>query len=147
MASLDESARLQLEALGDFIRHQRQMAELSLRELAARTNVSNPYLSQIERGLHEPSVRVLKAIAAALNVSAESLLTQAGLLEDEAPSATSNSTAPSVADAIGRDTKLKPEQRTALLAVYQSYIEANDAEAGTGAKEPRAKTRGSSKRH
>ena len=52
MASLDESARLQLKALGDFIRHQRQMAELSLRDLAARTNVSNPYLSQIERGLH-----------------------------------------------------------------------------------------------
>ena len=59
------------------------MAELSLRELAARTNVSNPYLSQIERGLHEPSVRVLKAIAAALNMSAESLLKQAGLLEEE----------------------------------------------------------------
>ena len=55
-------------------------SELSLRELAARTNVSNPYLSQIERGLHEPSVRVLKAIATALNVSAETLLAQAGLL-------------------------------------------------------------------
>ncbi len=59
-----------LKALGDYIRQQRQLANLSLRDLAARTNVSNPYLSQIERGLHEPSVRVLRAIATALNVSA-----------------------------------------------------------------------------
>ena len=101
------------------------MAEMSLRDLAARTNVSNPYLSQIERGLHEPSVRVLKAIATALNVSAESLLTQAGLLEgrgwsrgrgDDRSARSSN------------DPNLKPEQRTALLAVYQSYLEANAAE-------------------
>src|SRR3954468_16456864 len=83
MPAIDDSARQQLRMLGDFIRQQRQMAELSLRELAARTNVSNPYLSQIERGLHEPSVRVLKAIAGALNMSAESLLKQAGLLEQE----------------------------------------------------------------
>src|SRR5215831_3526499 len=125
MATLDESARLQLQALGDFIRHQRHMAEMSLRDLAARTNVSNPYLSQIERGLHEPSVRVLKAIATALNVSAESLLTQAGLLEDEAMAANEGQTAA----VIEKDPRLKPEQRTALLAVYQSYVEANDAEA------------------
>ena len=125
MASLDETARLQLKALGDFIRHQRHMAEMSLRDLAARTNVSNPYLSQIERGLHEPSVRVLKAIATALNVSAESLLTQAGLLEDEATAAGPAQTAA----VIETDPRLKPEQRTALLAVYQSYLEANEAEA------------------
>jgi transcriptional regulator with XRE-family HTH domain len=157
MASLDESARLQLQALGDFIRHQRQMAELSLRDLAARTNVSNPYLSQIERGLHEPSVRVLKAIATALNVSAESLLTQAGLLESEAESSGAETAA-----AIARDPNLKPEQRTAILAVYQSYLEANEAEAAEAAtdaeaesvteaprpdaKKPRGKARGSSKK-
>ena len=64
---------------------QRQQAELTLRELAVRTNVSNPYLSQIERGLHEPSVRVLKAIAGALNLSAESLLAAGGLLEGGDP--------------------------------------------------------------
>jgi transcriptional regulator with XRE-family HTH domain len=150
MASLDESARLQLQALGDFIRHQRHMAEMSLRDLAARTNVSNPYLSQIERGLHEPSVRVLKAIATALNVSAESLLMQAGLLEDEASASGSGETAA----AIERDPDLKPEQRTALLAVYHSYIEANAAEAteaaqappAADAKKPRTKARGSSKK-
>ena len=75
--------RHQLEALGEFIRSQRKLAQLSLRDLAERTQVSNPYLSQIERGLHEPSVRVLRSIAKALNVSAETLLAQAGLLEEE----------------------------------------------------------------
>jgi transcriptional regulator with XRE-family HTH domain len=130
--ALDDNAQRQLQALGDFIKAHRKLAELSLRELAARTNVSNPYLSQIERGLHEPSVRVLKAIASALNMSAESLLRQAGLLEDDEeiddPKATT-------ATVIAADKALKPEQRTALLAVYRSYLEANDAEK---AKKPRA---------
>ena len=66
--------------LGSFIRAQRQMANLSLRELSAMTEVSNPYLSQIERGLSEPSARVLKAIAQALNLSAEALFAQAGFM-------------------------------------------------------------------
>ena len=132
MATLDENAQRQLRALGDFIKAQRQMAELSLRELAARTNVSNPYLSQIERGLHEPSVRVLKAIAAALNMSAESLLKQAGLLEENDDV---DDAAPTTEKAISADKALKPEQRTALLAVYRSYLEANEAER---AKKPRA---------
>jgi transcriptional regulator with XRE-family HTH domain len=133
VATLDENAQRQLRALGDFIKAQRQMAELSLRELAARTNVSNPYLSQIERGLHEPSVRVLKAIAAALNMSAESLLKQAGLLEEEEGGV--DESAPTTEKAIAADNALKPEQRTALLAVYRSYLEANEAER---AKKPRA---------
>ena len=124
MTSLDENAQRQLRVLGDFIKGQRQMAELSLRELAARTNVSNPYLSQIERGLHEPSVRVLKAIAGALNMSAESLLKQAGLLEEDADGETQRTTE----HAITSDAALKPEQRTAMLAVYRSYLEANEAE-------------------
>jgi len=132
VATLDENAQRQLRALGDFIKAQRQMAELSLRELAARTNVSNPYLSQIERGLHEPSVRVLKAIAAALNMSAESLLKQAGLLEENDDV---DDAAPTTEKAISADKALKPEQRTALLAVYRSYLEANEAER---AKKPRA---------
>ena len=129
MATLDEQARAQLRALGDFIRDQRKLAQLSLRDLAARTNVSNPYLSQVERGLHEPSVRVLKAIAAALNVSAETLLMQAGLLDEAVggdkrePAATES--AASTEDAIAADPLLTAEQRTALLAVYRSYLEAN----------------------
>ena len=68
--------------LGSFIRAQRQMANLSLRELSAMTEVSNPYLSQIERGLSEPSARVLKSIAQALNLSAEALFAQAGLIPE-----------------------------------------------------------------
>jgi transcriptional regulator with XRE-family HTH domain len=128
----------QREALGAFIRAQRKLARLSLRDLADRTDVSNPYLSQIERGLHEPSVRVLKSIARALNVSVETLLTQAGLLDrtptgeaDEATAATSgpgSSPAPPPAGvlfteaAIGADPALTPAQREALLGVYRSYV-------------------------
>lgn len=129
MVSLDEQARQQLKALGDFIKDQRQLAQLSLRDLAARTNVSNPYLSQIERGLHEPSVRVLKAIATALNVSAESLLHQAGLLDEAVgvKTADQKSAEPmTTAEAIASDPKLKDEQRTALLAVYESYVAQNN---------------------
>jgi transcriptional regulator with XRE-family HTH domain len=123
---LDDAARKQLESLGDFIRERRKQAQYSLRDLADRANVSNPYLSQIERGLHTPSVRVLKAIAAALNVSAESLLVQAGLLEangDDTPG-------PSVEDAIRADTKITDDQKSAMLAVYRSYIAQNTASSG-----------------
>jgi len=121
---LDDAARKQLQALGSFIRERRTQAQYSLRDLADRANVSNPYLSQIERGLHTPSVRVLKAIAAALNVSAESLLVQAGLLE--ADDATEG--APGVEDAIRADPLLTDEQRSAMLAVYRSYVAQNTAE-------------------
>ena len=79
----DDPRDEQLHALGAFIRAQRQLANLSLRQMADLAHVSNPYLSQIERGLHGPSVRVLKAIAGALNMSAETLLRQAGLLEGD----------------------------------------------------------------
>jgi transcriptional regulator with XRE-family HTH domain len=123
MASLDETARQQLEALGEFIKNQRTLAKMSLRDMAARTNVSNPYLSQIERGLHEPSVRVLKAIATALNVSAESLLVQAGLLDDS--HVDGDAEPPSVEDAIRADGRLTDEQQGAMLAVYRSYVAAN----------------------
>src|SRR6201994_4111916 len=71
----------QREALGAFIRTQRKMANLSLRQLAELTSLSNPYLSQVERGLHQPSLRVLKAISDALNLSTETLLAQAGLVD------------------------------------------------------------------
>jgi len=125
--AIDDTARQQLRALGDFIRAQRQLAQLSLRELAARTNVSNPYLSQIERGLHEPSVRVLKAIATALNMSAETLLQQAGLLDKDALGGDDDERATSEA-AIRADPALSDEQKQALLAVYRSYVAANAKE-------------------
>jgi transcriptional regulator with XRE-family HTH domain len=120
---LDDAARKQLESLGGFIRERRKQAQYSLRDLADRANVSNPYLSQIERGLHTPSVRVLKAIAAALNVSAESLLVQAGLLESNED----GSPGPSVEDAIRADTRISEDQKSAMLAVYRSYLAQNTA--------------------
>jgi transcriptional regulator with XRE-family HTH domain len=116
-----------LEALGGFIRSQRKLANLSLRDLAERTRISNPYLSQVERGLHEPSVRVLKAIAQALNVSAETLLAEAGLLEDDDGDAERADAEPSTESAIRADPHLTDDQKTALLAVYRSYVAANRA--------------------
>jgi transcriptional regulator with XRE-family HTH domain len=116
---MNDPWKSQMEALGSFIRTQRKLADLSLRELAEMTEVSNPYLSQLERGLHQPSVRVLKAIADALNVSAETLLVQAGLLEDggeqgEAPAPSS------VEAAIRTDRILSDDQKEALINVYRA---------------------------
>jgi transcriptional regulator with XRE-family HTH domain len=116
----EESAPEGLEALGEFIRTQRKQAELSLRELAAKANVSNPYISQIERGLHEPSVRVLTAIAKALDMSADALLARAGL-GDSGDSDHRISTEA----AIIADRALTPEQRDSLLSVYRNYAAAN----------------------
>jgi transcriptional regulator with XRE-family HTH domain len=116
MPTPDEAVKDQLRVLGEFIRSQRQQAQLSLRDLAERTNVSNPYLSQIERGLHEPSVRVLKSIAGALNVSMETLLARAGLLDDDLPPR------PDTVEAICTDERLTDVQRSSLLAVYRSYV-------------------------
>lgn len=118
--------KAQLEALGEFIRSQRKLAQLSLRDLAERTDVSNPYLSQIERGLHEPSVRVLRSIAKALNVSAETLLAQAGLLAEDAEPPAVDAEAPTTEAAIAADGALSDEQKQALLAVYRSYVAANE---------------------
>src|SRR5690606_1503339 len=117
-AMSERKPRKQLEQLGALIRQQRQQAELTLRDLAARANVSNPYLSQIERGLHEPSVRVLKAIAGALNLSAETLLQQGGLLDGDGD----EPGPPSVEEAIRRDPRLTDEQKAALRSVYRSYV-------------------------
>jgi len=102
---------------------QRQMANLSLRQLSALTEVSNPYLSQLERGLHEPSVRVLKSIAEALNVSAETLMVQAGLITN-----TGQADDEATERAIRADGRLTAAQRRALIVVYRSYLEANTEE-------------------
>ena len=110
----------QREALGSFIRAQRKMANLSLRQLAELTSLSNPYLSQLERGLHQPSVRVLKLISDALNVSAETLLTEAGLITPASP--TPDETGPLTEDAIRGDERLSEDQKAALIAVYRSMV-------------------------
>jgi len=110
------------EALGDYLREQRLSARMSLRQLADLAGVSNPYLSQIERGLHEPSVRVLKAIASALDMSAETLLAQAGLLEDDDPADQSNVAGSDTETAIRQDPRLNDDQKEALLAVYRGFL-------------------------
>ena len=114
----------QMKALGSFIRSQRKLANLSLRQLAELTSLSNPYLSQVERGLHQPSVRVLRSLADALNVSAETLLAQAGLFESAADAASPDTSEPqqTLESMIRADARLDDEQKAALLAVYRSML-------------------------
>ncbi len=124
---MTDSWQTQREALGAFIRSQRKMANLSLRQLADLTSLSNPYLSQVERGLHEPSVRVLKAISDALNVSAETLLAQAGLVDavagQSADRAAETEQEERTEEAITADKRLSDDQKAALLAVYRSMVD------------------------
>jgi transcriptional regulator with XRE-family HTH domain len=109
-----------LADVGAFIKAQREVARMSVRRLADLAGVSNPYLSQIERGLRKPSADILQQIAKALQISAETLYVRAGLLSDEA------SDDNAVRDAIARDPKLTPEQRGALLNVYDSFVGAGE---------------------
>jgi len=115
----------QRRALGELIRSQRRLARLSLRQLSALSSISNPYLSQVERGLHVPSVRVLQAIAQALDISADTLLVQAGLFrsplgstEDERD----HDGAGPTERALRKDGRLTDAQKEALIAVYRSYL-------------------------
>jgi transcriptional regulator with XRE-family HTH domain len=110
-----------VESLGDYLREQRLAAKLSLRQLAEQTGVSNPYLSQIERGLRRPSAEVLQQLAKALRVSAETLYVRAGILSLE------DSDVRSVELAILADTLLTERQKQSLLDVYQSFRAANAA--------------------
>jgi transcriptional regulator with XRE-family HTH domain len=124
----------QREALGAFIRSQRQLANLSLRQLAEMTSLSNPYLSQIERGLHQPSVRVLKLISDALDLSAETVMAHAGLVGASQPAEPEPPPpGPDTEAVISADERLTPEQRAALIAVYRSMLrDAPGQAAGTG---------------
>ncbi len=104
-----------LKKLGDFIQGQRKLAEMSIRQLAKAAEVSNPYISQIERGLYKPSADVLRAIGNALGISSEALYRQAGLLdEDEAPPTR-------VEEAIRLDDRLTTDQKETMLSVYRSF--------------------------
>jgi len=105
--------------IGSFIRAQREAAQVSVRQLAEKAGVSNPYLSQIERGLRKPSADVLNQIAKALRVSAEVLYVQAGILEPSEPS--------EVRDAIITDTAITERQKQVLLDIYTSFIQQNEA--------------------
>ena len=112
----------QVEALGQFIHAQRKLAKLSLRELAAMSDISNAYLSQLERGLHQPSVRVLTQVSRALGITPEVLLAQAGLFEEPAAADQAAGARPGMAEeAIRADPSLTDAQREALLAVLRSF--------------------------
>jgi len=122
----DDAWGSELGTLGTFIRHQRGLADLSLREMASLTQVSNAYLSQIERGLHQPSLKVLRAIGDALNIDAQDLLGQAGF-GLRAPSVDgepdTRSHAGDTEATIMADPRLNDEQRHALIGVYRSFLD------------------------
>jgi transcriptional regulator with XRE-family HTH domain len=105
-----------LADVGEFIRNQRETARMSVRGLADVASVSNTYLSQIERGLRRPSAEILQQIAKALKISVESLYVRAGILPDDL------NTVVGVREAIGTDQLLTPEQKQALLNVYESFV-------------------------
>jgi transcriptional regulator with XRE-family HTH domain len=107
------------KSLGEFIKAQRELANLSLRQLADMADISNPYLGQIERGMYKPSADVLKNLAGALRISAEAMYAQAGLL-DETPAAASDRT---VEDAIKLDPKLTTDQKETLIRIYRGFTE------------------------
>ncbi len=109
--------REDLGRLGAFIRSQRRLAELSQRELAKLTDLSDPYVSQLERGLHEPSVRVLKSLARALDVRPQTLLSYVGLND-----LGTSDTPAGVEEAVLADAGLTDTQKQALLEVYRSFL-------------------------
>ena len=111
------------EALGEFIRNQREITRLSLRQFANLARISNPYLSQIERGIYRPSADILKAIAEALGISAESLFARAGLLDEEEDASRSVG----VEEAIRLESGLSNEQKEALIGVYRGFLHQSGA--------------------
>jgi transcriptional regulator with XRE-family HTH domain len=112
-------ATLKVRELGDYIREQRQSSSISLRQLARLAGVSNPYLSQIERGLRKPSAEILQQIAKALRISAEALYVQAGILEERDADT-------DVPGAILRDEWITERQKQVLLEIYESFRREND---------------------
>ena len=120
MKRVDEAVHGLGRDIGDYIRAQRTKAKISLRELAKQAGVSNPYLSQIERGLRKPSAEILQQIAKGLRISAEALYVQAGILEQRHGGA--------VVDAVLADQELSERQKQVLLDVYESFRRANESD-------------------
>ncbi|MGI9667847.1 MAG: helix-turn-helix domain-containing protein [Acidimicrobiia bacterium] len=106
--------------VGTFIKEQRERSALSIRKLADMTGVSNPYLSQIERGIRTPSAEILRSIGDALSIRTETLYEKAGLLDRDDP--------PGIADAIDADDKLSRTQKQALMEIYTSFIATDQEE-------------------
>ena len=120
--SVDTDSAAYDSLLGAYIRTQRNLADLSLRQLAAMTNVSNAYLSQIERGLHQPSVKVLRSIADALNLSGEVLLARAGLVS---PEQQQSQDAAGTEAAILADSRLTEQEKQILVDIYRQFCNRN----------------------
>jgi transcriptional regulator with XRE-family HTH domain len=117
-------ASLKVGSLGEYIREQRRNAQYSLRQLAEVAGVSNPYLSQIERGLRKPSAEILQQIAKALRISAETLYVQAGMLEERQGEGLE------LRAAILADPLISERQKQALLAVYDAFLKENQGSVG-----------------
>jgi len=115
-----------VSSIGSYIREQREQAKISIRQLAQAAGVSNPYLSQVERGLRRPSADILQQIAKGLRISAEALYVQAGILDDKPVETT-------VTDAIMADAELTERQKQMLIDIYESFRKEVGAEAGAGA--------------
>ena len=125
---MSSAAQNAAQDIGTFIRTQREAAQVSVRQLAEKAGVSNPYLSQIERGLRKPSADVLQQIAKALRVSAEVLYVRAGILELSETS--------EVRDAIITDTAITERQKQVLLDIYTSFCQQNEARVSETDEEP-----------
>lgn len=126
------------DSLGDYLREQRQSAKLSLRQLSELAGVSNPYLSQIERGLKKPSAEILQQLAKGLEVSAESLYVRAGILDERHGHPAE---APDTRAVIGADPRLSDRQKSALLDIYDSFV-SGDAAATSRARTTTTRTTG-----
>jgi len=137
---MSKLAPISVHDLGGYLREQRQAAQLSLRQLSEVAGVSNPYLSQIERGLKKPSAEILQQLARGLRISAESLYVRAGILEEQAD----HGDAPvvDVRAAVLADRRLTDRQRSVLLDVYESFVGGSN-EAAAGGTTPTPTTPGS----
>lgn len=123
-------SRLLGHDLGSYLREQRESAQMSLRQLSELAGISNPYLSQIERGLKKPSAEILQQLARGLQVSAESLYVRAGILDADHAKAAGR---PGVLEAIASDARLTDRQRAVLVDVYTSFAGANGSAAAASA--------------
>jgi transcriptional regulator with XRE-family HTH domain len=127
--------RIDVSGLGGFIRDQRDQAQMSLRQLAQAADVSNPYLSQVERGLRRPSAEILNRIAQGLRISAETLYVQAGILDDREGDE-------AVTTSIAADPTLNERQRATLLQIYAAFQSENRAQAEAAEAEGQAAENG-----
>jgi transcriptional regulator with XRE-family HTH domain len=117
-----------VNSIGEYIREQREQAKISMRQLAQSAGVSNPYLSQIERGLRKPSADILQQLAKGLRISAEALYVQAGILEDRQPDS-------GVRSALLADPQLSERQKQVLIEIYESFRRENAASVETDTEE------------